>query len=58
MSDDVVIDVHKTATPPWVDAAGYRRMYKDSLADPLSFWREQGRRRGGRSRRNARGPCG
>ena len=27
-----------------VDAAGYARMYADSVADPVAFWRREGRR--------------
>ncbi|CAE7849315.1 acsA, partial [Symbiodinium necroappetens] len=28
----------------WVDAAGYQRMYEQSVADPEAFWAEQGKR--------------
>jgi acetyl-CoA synthetase len=44
MPDDTVIDVPPSATPPLVTARDYRVLYADSVADPLTFWREQGRR--------------
>ncbi|HUH84252.1 MAG TPA: acetate--CoA ligase [Stellaceae bacterium] len=34
-------DVARSA---WIDAAGYARLYEQSLADPEGFWREQAKR--------------
>mgnify|MGYP000619194333 FL=1 len=31
-------------TDPHIDAAGYEKMYADSIADPEAFWAEQGKR--------------
>src|SRR5579863_8580543 len=44
MPNDLLIDIHKTAITPWVTAADYRQMYQDSISDPLTFWRNEGRR--------------
>ncbi len=32
------------ARDAWIDAAGYARLYEQSLADPEGFWREQAKR--------------
>jgi len=37
----VPADLAKSA---WIDEAGYNRLYKQSIADPEGFWREQGKR--------------
>jgi len=32
------------AQSAWIDAAGYARLYEDSIRDPEAFWGEQGKR--------------
>ena len=44
MSDDQVIEIPKTGVTPLVSPLDYRQMYEASTTDPLTFWREQGRR--------------
>ena len=45
MTDPHVFPVPKEwATRAWADAETYRRMYEQSIADPVAFWGEQGRR--------------
>ena len=44
MSDDQLIEIPKTGVTPLVNPVAYREMYDASIKDPLSFWREQGRR--------------
>ena len=44
MSDDIIIEIPKTAAEPLVNPRQYEQMYAESINDPLSFWREQGQR--------------
>src|SRR5579883_1433026 len=45
MSEEIVIDVPPAlAATALIDARKYRDMYRESVSDQLTFWREQGRR--------------
>ena len=45
MPDDPLIPIaEETATHALIDAARYEEMYKASVADPETFWREHDRR--------------
>ena len=45
MSEEKIYPVPESAAErAWVDEAGYRRIYRQSVDDPVTFWREQGRR--------------
>ena len=45
MSEEKIYPVPESAAErAWVDDAGYRRIYRQSVDDPVTFWREQGRR--------------
>ena len=44
MSNSLFPVPESIAREAWVDAAGYQKMYDQSLKDPDGFWREQGKR--------------